>query len=307
MGRTVVSILALGLLVSGCGVLFETVQDGAPAEADTRVAPDATVSPEGTGAEADVGAEGRAPAAPGPAGGSAAALDSEDAAAVPEGAVAADAEGPLLHGDMLSAAEARAAVEAALRSAPVAELVASSVDRDSLPVSTTAAGQPAPELRALTALAGRPSHRVVYAQRWADKAAGAAQGRAAEVLVYRYDTATPMLVRVDLASGRGEVVETARAAIVPVTPAEITEAAVVARAAPQVREALAAAGLDEDAPATALLTVGAQPDARCARHRCLRVFFSSLRAPTPKFAVVVDMADLEVVEVEPMPEGRGQP
>jgi hypothetical protein len=306
MVRTLVSILALGLLVSGCGVLFETVQDGTPSEADARLAPDATAQRDGGGPEADVGAEDRAPAVPGPTGPWAEEVG-DDAAAVPEAAVAADAEGAPLHGDMLSAAEARDAVEVALRSAPVSELVASSTDRDSPPVQNTAAGRQAPELRSLTALAGQPSHRVVYVQRWADKAAGAAQGRAAEVLVYRYDTASAMLVRVDLAGGRSEVVETARAAIVPVTPAEIAEAAVVARAAPAVRQALSAAGLDEDAPATALLTVGAQPDARCSRHRCLRVFFSSLRAPTPEFAVVVDMADLEVVEVEPMPDGRGQP
>jgi len=202
-----------------------------------------------------------------------------------------------LSGDMLSLAEIAAAEQLALASESVRQVVASAVDRDAVMESADARGADAPE--ALAAMADRPSYRVVYTQRYPDKTA---EGRAAEVAIYRYDTGQTVISKVDLASGEVEAIDVPYGFTIPITPEEIDEAATIARADAQVRTALTGAGLDPDkAVANALITVAVDPDAACAQHRCLRLFFSSLRQPVSKFSVVVDMVSLATVEVAPMP------
>jgi enamine deaminase RidA (YjgF/YER057c/UK114 family) len=208
----------------------------------------------------------------------------------------------VLPGDMLSSTEQQEAVDAALDSDQVASVVAAAVDRDTL-VTSTAAGATVSDVTALAELGGKPSYRVVYVERMADKGSAA---RRAEVMIYRYDTAQPLLVGVDLATGATEELDFASVGQVPLVPSEIAEAAAIARADDSVRQALEAAGLALQSPATVIVAVSADAADRCAMHRCVRVFFSTLRMPAPTFSAVVDMADLEIVQVEPIPTGEGE-
>lgn len=213
-------------------------------------------------------------------------------------AAASAAAGPK-PADMLTEAEQARAAELVLGSADLEALVANAVDRDEVAEMAIAADTSAEAAAAIGAMAGSPSFRMLYSQRYPDKAAA---GRVAEVAVYRYDTGQLVRSKVDLASGEVALLEDLSTMPAPIVPAEIEEAATIARADPRVREALETGGLDPDsAIANALLTVARDSEAVCARHRCLRLFFASMRRPVPSFSTVVDMVDLEVVELEPMP------
>jgi hypothetical protein len=200
---------------------------------------------------------------------------------------------------VLSPAEQLEAIDLALTSAEARPIVASAVDRDSLVFASGA-----PDVEALAGAVSEPNYRVIYAERRSDKSSAE---RLAEVLLYRYDTAQTVLVQVDLGSGAARQLDVPGASVVPLAPAEILEAAAVARIDEAVRQALLDEGLADDAPANGVLAVAAEPDGRCAGHRCVRLFFSNLAAPAPKFSVVVDMADLEVVEVLRSPDEEVQP
>lgn len=206
-------------------------------------------------------------------------------------------------GDMLTLGEMARAEQLALGSDEVSALVAEAVDRDAVIESAAARGDDAAE--ALADLGSDPSFRVIYTQRHPDKNA---ESRAADVAIYRYDTREFSVSTVDLATGvikSSQVIEDMPA---PIIPAEIAEAAAIARADAGVRAALTAAGLDPDtATANALLTVARDSEAQCAIHRCLRLFFSSLRQPVPKFSVVVDQSNLAVAEIQAMPKGESNP
>lgn len=206
-------------------------------------------------------------------------------------------------GDMLTLGEMARAEQLALGSDEVSTLVANAVDRDAVIESAAARGDDAAD--ALTDLGGDPSFRVIYTQRHPDKNA---ESRAADVAIYRYDTREFSISTIDLATGvikSSQVIEDMPA---PIVPAEIAEAAAIARADEGVRAALTAAGLDPDtATANALLTVARDSEAQCAIHRCLRLFFSSLRQPVPTFSVVVDQSNLAVAEIQGMPKEEPRP
>lgn len=193
--------------------------------------------------------------------------------------------------DMLGAEEIARAESLALESQSFAGVVAQAVDRDEV---DTAGG-----VGALARMADRPSYRVLYTQRHADKYA---TSRKAEVAVYRYDTGKISMSTVDLESGEVQALAVPEGFPAPLVPEETREAAQLARGDSQVVAALEAAGLDpETALANGIITVSRQAGARCAEHRCLRLFFSSFEDPRPRFAVIVDLNDLEVVEIETMP------
>jgi hypothetical protein len=216
--------------------------------------------------------------------------DAEGASAYPGvGAASAGSEAGLA--DMLDADEMARAEALALDSQSFAGVVAQAVDRD----EADAAGG----VSALARMADRPSYRVLYTQRHADKYA---TSRKAEVAVYRYDTGKISMSTVDLSTGEVEALAVPEGFPAPLVPEETREAARLARGDSQVKAALEAAGLDPDsALANGLLTVSREPGSRCAEHRCLRLFFSSFEDPRPRFAVIVDLNDLEVVEIEDMP------
>lgn len=275
-------IVVVALFLGGCDTFFETVE---PATPDPDAPTEVVQAPRESDATEVVTATREA---------------AEPARPVTRTLEASALSGEPLPGDMLTAEEADRAIALTLDVEPITEVVGTAVDRDAL----MAAASGAPEVSALADLAGEPNYRVVYAQRLADKDA---DGRAAEVVVYRYDTGEALRSVVDLATGEAEVVDLPEGFPVPMTPAEIAEAAIVARADEDVRSELEAAGLDPQAArATGLLTRSVEAGDRCAEHRCLRLFFVSLRQPTPTFSVVVDLVDMEVVEIEPMPE-RSQP
>jgi hypothetical protein len=195
-----------------------------------------------------------------------------------------------LPADMLSAAEAEKAAEAALGA--LADVVGAATDRDSLSVAD------------VSTLADRPNYRVMYTQRAATKAS---VGRAAEVAVYRYDTNESVLRQIDLSTGVVMEVTLPAGYAPPLLPREIQEAARVARLDSDVRAALEAAGMDADnSGANGLLTgTPFEPDHQCAAHRCVRLFFHDERNPVPTFSVIVDLSAFEVVEVTPMSSSRG--
>ena len=211
-------------------------------------------------------------------------------ASAPEGVVQAD----MLSEDEMARAEAMA-----LESAALGQVVSQALDRDGLEADDS--------LSALSDLAEKPSYRVLYTQRYADKYA---TSRKAEVAVYRYDTGEVSISTVDLASGEVEALDVPEGYPVPLVQEEIDEAARIARADEAVRARLEAADLDpETAQANGIITVSREAGARCATARCLRLFFSSFEMPLPVFAVIVDLNDLAVVELEEMPwmgeeEGR---
>jgi len=211
--------------------------------------------------------------------------------------------GEPLASDMLTPDETLRAEQLVIESALVQSLVAQATDRDEVLEAASTEADAEERAQAVAATADKPSYRIIYAQRHPEKGA---EGRAAEVAIYRYDTGAFALSKVDLETGEVEALEVPEGMPVPIVPEEIDEAAAIARGDGAVRERLTAAGLDPNgAVANALLTVGEGDDAPCARHRCLRLFFSSLRQPVPVFSVVVDMVTLSVVETADMP-GEGQ-
>ena len=236
------------------------------------------------GGEGDEAPEGQAEARGG--------AESEEAV----GASAAAAPGPA---DPLSAEETERALRLALAGSATEELTAAAIDRDAVLYGRTETElDAASEGERVSALAERPSYRVLYSQRYPGKE----EGRAAEVMVHRYDTGETVLSKIDLASGEVERVDLPAGAPVPMVPEEIAEAAVVARQDEAVREALVEAGLDPDtASANGLLTGTDDPDSPCATNRCLRLFFSTVKRPVPEFSVIVDLVTLQVVEIAAMP------
>jgi hypothetical protein len=207
-------------------------------------------------------------------------------------AAAAPVQG--LAADPLSNEEAAEAAQLALGAAPVQDLVASAVDRDMV----DARGGD------VSALSGRPSYRVLYSERYPGKDEA---GRVAEVAVYRYDTAEAAVTKVNLDTGEVSDLAVPAGYPLPLVPQEVEEAEAVALADPGVQDALTAAGLDPDqVVANALLTGAVEGESPCGTHRCLRLFFSTLDQPVPRFSVVVDLVALSVVEVVPMPEEGSQ-
>lgn len=213
-----------------------------------------------------------------------------------DGPAAASASAPA-PADMLNAEELAKAAELALGSGELRSMAAGAVDRSSL-AEAAAEG----DLEALSSLKERPSYRLLYTQRLAAPKGEAEAGRAAEVAVYRYDTGTLERSKVDLATGRVEALAADPNLPAPLVHEEIMEAAAVARASEEVRQAMEAGGLD---PATAkvngILTVSQEDGAVCASKRCVRLFFATERKPLPGFNVVVNLNDLSLVEVVPMP------
>lgn len=198
--------------------------------------------------------------------------------------------------DMLSAAELERAAELALGSGELRSMAAGALDRATL-AEAAAEG----DLEALSVVAQRPSYRLLYTQRLAAPK-GEDQGRAAEVAVFRYDTGTLERSKVDLASGKVEALAADPGLPAPLVPEEILEAAAVARASDEVQQTLRDAGLDPaKAKVNGILTVSTEDGSVCASKRCVRLFFATERQPLPGFNVVVNLNDLSLVEVVPMP------
>ena len=101
---------------------------------------------------------------------------------------------------MLGPEEIARAEALALDATEVYGFVGAAVNRDERPTGETGAAA-ATGMDRLSALSGQPSYRVLYTQRYADKAA---PGRAAEVLIYRYDTNEAVLAMVDLVTNEVE-------------------------------------------------------------------------------------------------------
>ncbi len=291
--------LAAGV-TAGCAALNQGGLPSTPGAGDAAPPPvDGPGTGSGVASEALTAATAPAGSAPVDAAGAApdAAGAADSAEATAASGAAAGAPRP---GDMLTADEMQRAESLALQSTAVQGVVGAATDRDAALQAATRGGADAAD--ALSALSDRPTYRVIYTQRYPEKDGA---GRSAEVAVYRYDTGQTAYSKVDLSTGAVEAIEMPADLPVPIVPEEIEEAAAIARADEAVRAKLTAAGLDPDAAsANALLTVASDPDAACGRHRCLRLFFGSLRNPVPAFDVVVDMVALAVVETTDMP-GEG--
>jgi|GEM_PF-6627351 len=200
--------------------------------------------------------------------------------------------------NMLTDDEVARASDLAVASTVVQDVVAAAVDRSAVQAGTSDTDLDAASAEdRVAALAERPSYRVLYTQRLNEKGATA---RAAEVGIYRYDTGEAVYAKVDLASGDVSALEAPLGAGLPLVREEIDEAAMVARQDAAVIEKLEAAGLDA-ATATANGLITRAEDGPCAAHRCVRLFFGTVKAPLPTFAVVVDLVTLQVVEVADMP------
>lgn len=297
-------VLGLGLGLAACDGVLPGTPDAAGDEAATAAAPeeaapggaedDAAAAPEGEEA-ADAGEES-AETAPSEGEGGAAELGAAAEGAAAEGA--ADGGAP---GDMLSAGEAEDAAQMALEAAFVEDVVALAVDRDAVLTGQTgdASIDAEDEGTRVLALAERPSYRVVYSERYADKES---EERAAQVGIYRYDTQQAVFAKVDLGTGDVEPLALPDGSPVPLVPEEIREATVVALEDQAVLDRLASAGIDpEGAVANGLLTTTDDASSPCATSRCVRLFFGTLDRPVPEFAVVVDLVALTVVEVADMP------
>ncbi len=267
---------------------------GANSAQDADVADDAA---KGSGPSSSGDGEAAYPGATSDAAaGRAGAAGTDDEGEADDGPAAASSSAPA-PADMLNAEELERAAELALGSGELRSMAAGAVDRSSL-AEAAAEG----DLEALSSLAERPSYRLLYTQRLAAPKGEAEAGRAAEVAVYRYDTGTLERSKVDLATGRVEALAADPNLPAPLVHEEVMEAAAVARASEEVRQALEADGLD---PATAkvngILTVSQEDGAVCAAKRCVRLFFATERRPLPGFNVVVNLNDLSLVEVVPMP------
>lgn len=194
----------------------------------------------------------------------------------------------------LTTLEQERATALALGSPTTEEVVANAIDRDAVNSASMAA---------VDALSDRPSYRVLYSQRAPDKFA---VGRGAEVAIYRYDTDQSLLNTVDLINGEVGTTMLPAGSVLPLVADEIIEATTVAKADPRVVDALRQAGQDPElARSNALLTQGTAPESPCARHRCLRLFFSTETKPAPTFSVIVDISNLSVVEVIPFDIATG--
>lgn len=274
----------LAILPAGCGQVDPLDEAGGDAPAEQTGATEA--GPAADDAAADAPAEAAEPDAEAEADGA----GTTRMASAPEDSVSAD----MLSQDEMSRAEALA-----LESTAIGQVVSQALDRDGVEADDS--------LSALSDLAEKPSYRVLYTQRYADKYA---TSRKAEVAVYRYDTGEVSISTVDLASGEVEALDVPEGYPVPLVQEEIDEAARVARADATVRARLEAEGLDpEKAQANGIITVSDEPGERCATARCLRLFFSSFEMPLPVFTVIIDLNDMAVVELEDMPrmgeeEGR---
>lgn len=293
-GRVVLP-LALGALLAGCGALpTSDKDDGAPA-ATEQAGGDMAEAPAPGGRAGDAAGAvtdtKRADAGADASAGKAMSADEMHAREASESAP----PGPQ---NMLSAQEASKASDLAVKAAFVQDVVAAALDRSAVLAGTsdTALDAEAPEAR-VAALAERPSYRVIYTQRLAEKGATA---RAAEVGIFRYDTGQAVYAKVDLASGEVTAMDAPVGAGLPLVREEIDEAATVARQDSRVAEKLTAAGLD---PATAHANglITRAEEGPCAEHRCVRLFFGTVKAPQPTFAAVVDLVTLQVVDVADMP------
>ena len=308
MLRRLAFLALLGLPLAGCGQIpmpgaadqdadtpaevDKTPKDGADATGADATGGNGDTKADAAGADADGEAEEQA-AYPGGASDEEPAEDAARSGSDSLSASSADGPAPA---DMLNADELERAAELALGSGELRSMAAGAVDRASL-ADEAAEG----DLEALSIVAERPSYRLLYTQRLAAPK-GEDQGRAAEVAVYRYDTGTLERSKVDLATGKVEALAADPGLPAPLVPEEILEAAAVARAAGEVQAALREAGLD---PATAkvngILTVSTEDGSVCASKRCVRLFFATERQPLPSFNVVVNLNDLSLVEVQPMP------
>lgn len=306
-------LAGLAMLVAACGPLLDALQD--PIATEVGDAPVDAVTPPVT----TLGAVGGPVTATNglsvtgavstatDAGETGASASSPAASAAAPGAPnGTGAAGAAMTGEMLTAEEQHRAEYLALESAGADAVLAGASDRTEQLGPLDAAG--AQTGATLAALAARPTYRVLYRERLPAKDGAP---RAAEVVVYRYDTDQVVRCMVNLETNAVETeVSDAKANAVlppPVTPDEVREAALVARADDAVRQALAAAGLDPaGAPANGILTGTDDPTSPCAGRRCLRLFFGSLRDPFPRFAVVVDLSHLTVVDVVAMPGEGGE-
>ncbi len=300
-------LLALGS--AGCGQIpvpeEEGSQDGVVEDAmseesegpdgSDETEADVVDDSEGSGEEADeaegVDEGGEEAAYTGPAGDE---EDSESEEAAPLRMASED--GAVVSSDMLGEEEIARAEALALESEAFEPVVAAALDRDSLDADA--------DVGALSDAAERPSYRVLYTQRHADKYA---RTRKAEVAVYRYDTGEVSLSTVDLETGEVEALDVPEGFPAPLVPEETAEATRVALADGDVRARLEEAGIEPDeARANGILTVAREEGARCASARCVRLFFSTFEQPVPAFSAVVDLDALELVELEEMPGAEGE-
>ena len=146
-----------------------------------------------------------------------------------------------------------------------------------------------------------PNYRVLYTQRHADKYS---EERAAEVAIYRYDTDTIELNKVNLDSGEVEVLDIPDDYPVPLVRDELDEATLAALRDPDARKAIEDAGMDPTTvKANGLLTQSADPDNPCFEHRCVRLFFADFEDVNivPRFTIIVDINALKVVEIVDFP------
>jgi len=288
--RAVVLVGVLSWVLAACQpsiqwlpepVTPEPTSEGAAAAATTT--PVRTAAPAPIGAESETQAERATEPAPRPTATPRPTVLDDSAAGRPA--------------DMLDAAEILRANALAFGDVVVQGFLAEAANRDLEPGGEVS--------DALATLPDRPTYRVLYTERVPDK--GASE-RTAEVAIYRYDTAQALLARVDLASGEVRRRDLPVGYPLPLVPEEIAEAAAAARQNPEVRSSLERAGLDPDAAAAnGLLTGTVDPASPCATHRCVRLFFSTFREPVPAFSVIVDLVNLAVIEVDPMPGGGFTP
>lgn len=216
-----------------------------------------------------------------------------------DSAAADDDDGTRMGVDMLSSDELLRAERLAFEGTLVGDELSAATDRDSVLTALSDEGATGGDAATrVAALADRPSYRVLYTQRVADKNSGS---RAAEVAIYRYDTGEPVFTRVDLETGDVSAMEVPAGMPVPLVRGEIDEAALIALADPEVAERLESAGISPDGVgANGLLTRSSEDGSAC-NNRCVRLFLTSLEMPVPEFAVIVDLVTLTVLAIEDMP------
>lgn len=216
-----------------------------------------------------------------------------------DAAAAQDDDGPRVGVDMLSLQELATAERLAFEGTQIGDELSAATDRDAVLSALSDEGATGDDAATRVAsLADRPSYRVLYTQRAADKELGS---RAAEVAIYRYDIAQPVFTRVDLKTGDVSAMDVPAGMPVPLVRGEIDEAALIALNDPEVMQRLESAGIDPDrVGANGLLTSSTEEGSAC-EQRCVRLFLTSLERPVPEFAVIVDLVTLSIVAIEDMP------
>ncbi len=216
-----------------------------------------------------------------------------------DSAAADDDDGPRVGVDMLSSEELAMAERLAFQGTLVGDELSSATDRDATLSALSDEGTTGGDAAAqVAALADRPSYRVLYTQRVADKSSGS---RAAEVAIYRYDTGEPVYTRVDLETGDVSAMDVPEGVPVPLVRGEIDEAALIALADPEVVQRLDSAGISPDSVGVNGLLTSSSEDGSACENRCVRLFLTSLKRPVPEFAVIVDLITLSIVAIEDMP------